>query len=116
VEDLAGQLGRLDAVAGPGQEVAVDALDLVVVDEGERLPVAGGGAFEQGALARHLGRHVTVAAGTGGRLGVRRTLGSQGQGGWGVAFSGRAGAAPRPRARSRRAGRPRQRRSQFACG
>jgi hypothetical protein len=73
VEDLSGQGRRFRGVAGPGQEVAVDGLDLVVVEEGERLPVAGGGAFEQGALARHLGRHVAVPA----RAGVRRAIGSE---------------------------------------
>ena len=84
VEDLAGQLGRLDAVAGPGEEVAVDALDLVVVDERERLPVAGGGAFEQGALARQLGRTFPWRQGqagvwaSGGRWGLR----AKGGGGW----------------------------------
>ena len=82
VEHLGGQLGRLGSVAGPGQQVAVDALDLVVEDERERLAVAGGGAFEQGALARQLGGHVAAPAGAGGRLDVRRTLGSEGQGGW----------------------------------
>jgi hypothetical protein len=73
VEDLSGEGRRIRGVAGPGQEVAVDGLDLVVVEEGERLPVAGGGAFEQGALARRLGGYVAVPA----RAGVRRTIGSE---------------------------------------
>jgi hypothetical protein len=64
------------AVSRPGQEVAVDTLDLAVVELGERLAVAGGGAFEQGALARDLGGHVAVPARAGCRLDVPRTFGS----------------------------------------
>jgi hypothetical protein len=79
-EDLPGQVRRLRLVAGPGQQVAVDALDLVVVEPRERLPVAAGGAFEQGTLARHLGGHVAVPAGAGDPLGVRRTRGPGCQG------------------------------------
>jgi hypothetical protein len=66
VEHLRGEVGGLGGPAGPGQEVAVDAGDLGVVEEGERLAVAGGGAFEQGALARQLGGHVAVPARAGG--------------------------------------------------
>src|SRR5215211_9135216 len=80
-EDLPGQLGRLGAVAGPGQQVAVDALDLVLVEARERLPVAGGGPFEQGTLARHLGGHVAVPARAGDPLGVPRSGGSGCHGG-----------------------------------
>jgi hypothetical protein len=76
MEDLGGQDGGLLAVSCPGQEVAVDALDLGVVELGERLTVAGRGAFEQGALARDLGEHVAVPARAGGRLDVPRTFGS----------------------------------------
>jgi hypothetical protein len=85
VEDLGGEASRRTRVPGPGQEVAVDAVDLGVVEEGEGLAVAGGGTFEQGALARQLGGDVAVAAGAGGRVGVLRTAGSEGQVG---AFSG----------------------------
>jgi hypothetical protein len=75
VEDPAAQGGGLRPVAGPGEEVAVDALDLGVAELGEGLTVAGGGAGEQRALARELGGYVAAAAGAGGRLGVRWTLG-----------------------------------------
>ena len=91
VEDRGRQRGRLGRVGGPGQEVAVDAVDLAVVELGERLPVAVGGALEQGVLARDLGGHVVVAAGAGGRLGVRRTVGWRGQaGGRGLGDGGSA--------------------------
>jgi hypothetical protein len=80
-EHLPGQLGRLRAVARPGEQVAEDAVDLLVVDPDERLAVAGRGPVEQGRPARGLGGQVAVPAGAGGRLGVRRTVGLRCHGG-----------------------------------
>jgi hypothetical protein len=70
-EDLPGRVPGRRAVAGPGEQVAEDALDLVVVEPRERLAVAGRRPFEQRALARHLGGHVAVPAGAGEGPGVR---------------------------------------------
>src|SRR4030095_4797764 len=77
-EHLGGQGGSLGAISRPGQEVAVDAVDLGVVELGERLTVAGGGPFEQGMLARALGGRGVGAAGGGGGGGGRGGGGASG--------------------------------------
>jgi hypothetical protein len=71
VEHLPGELLGGRPVAGPRQQVAVDALHLLVEERTERLPVAARGPLQQRPLPRDLGGDVAVAAGARGRTGER---------------------------------------------